>query len=84
MFLLIDPSTQQEFNLGYYIFTGLIAAFLGFIATYFVIHFYDHSRPHPAQEDEEGNKLAAKRVGIGMAVASALCWIMLRRICGGP
>lgn len=83
MIALIDPSTQQELNVGYYVFTGLIAALLGFVASYLVIHFYDHSRPRSAPEDEAGNKIAAKKVAIGMAVAFAVFWVMVKRIGGG-
>jgi hypothetical protein len=80
MSALIDPSTQQELNIGYYIFTGLIAALLGFISSHTVIHFYDHSRAKPQPEDEAGNRLAAQKVARGMAVAFALLWVTAKRL----
>ncbi len=81
---LIDPTTQAELPIGYYVFTGLIPAFVGFISSHLVIHFYDHSRPRQGPEDEVGNRLAAKKVAIGMAVAFALFWVMAKRLGGGP
>jgi hypothetical protein len=81
---MTDPTTGQPFNFGYYIFTGLIAALLGFVSTYIAIRFYDHCRPHPTQEDDRGNRLAAKKVARGMAIAFALFWVFMRRLNGGP
>ena len=83
MIALIDPSTQQELNVGYYVFTGLIAAIVGFVSAHVVIHFYDCSRPRPSPEDEAGNKLAAKKVAIGTAIAFACLWVMAKRTAGG-
>lgn len=83
MFAIIDPSTQQELNVGYYVFTSLVAALVGFVAATLVIHFYDESRPRSAQEDEVSNKRAARKVAVGTAAVFAVLWIMAKRI-GGP
>ena len=77
---MIDPITQRPFDFGYYIFVGSIAAFLGFVGTHIVVHFYDHCRPRKDGEDEAGNRAAAKKVAVGMAITCALFWIYVCRM----
>jgi amino acid permease len=64
--------------LMYYIITGFSAAFIGFTTSYIVIHFYDYNRQ--SEKDVNTDKIAAKKVSIGVAVAFALIWIFLKRV----
>ena len=82
MLAIIDPTTGEPFNIGYWVVSSFFAAVMGFVSAHMTNFFYDNGRPYTGERDKAGEKKAAYKAAWGTAVLYVVLWIMFKR--SGP